>query len=79
MLHRSTNLVLPLIAGCAWLLAAQAVATEPGQRQPSQAGQAQSDYSASERDPFRACVAAHPNDPQRQQNCTWEGEYRPKR
>lgn len=73
-----TKLALPLIAGCVWMLAAQAWATEPGRLQPSPS-QSQGDYSATERDPFRACVAAHPNDPQRQQNCTWEGEYQPKR
>lgn len=31
-----------------------------------------------ERDPFRACVAAHPDDPNRQQNCDWDGSYKQK-
>lgn len=31
--------------------------------------------SAIERDPFRACVAAHADDPMRHQNCDWNGNY----
>ncbi len=39
---------------------------------------AQGGSSDIERDPFRACVAAHPNDPHAQQNCDWDGSYKPK-
>lgn len=34
--------------------------------------------SSVERDPFRACVAAHQEDPDRQQNCDWDGGYKAK-
>ena len=31
--------------------------------------------SSVERDPFRACVAAHADDPMRHRNCDWDGNY----
>lgn len=31
--------------------------------------------SSVERDPFRACVAAHAGDPERHRNCDWNGNY----
>lgn len=73
---------LALITGCAAFAAAgPAVAQQSSNSEFERMHQLPSANGGSsdiERDPFRACVATHQNDPDAQQNCTLEGEYHPK-
>ena len=71
----------------AWLLAigwfafgpALAQTVAPGNKPPPRASAGSNQASSVERDPLRACMAAHPDDPKRLENCGWDGSYQPKR
>jgi hypothetical protein len=51
--------------------------SKPNANAPPHPAGSQPDATASsvERDPFRACVAAHADDPRRHLNCDWSGNY----
>ena len=76
---RSTAWLLT-IACCAFGAAAVAQNAGPDNK-PSASSRAVDSYDpakSTERDPLRACMMKHAEDPNRLQNCGWDGTYDPK-
>ena len=68
-----------LAIACAFGAGAVAQNAPPGHEPPPGASAGSNQASSVERDPLRACMAAHPDDPKRLENCGWDGTYQPKR